>query len=183
MKTLRPLPLVLLALVTTVAACVSVADETTLTTQVSSTTTQTTEAATLPDGTYFGFVRGVEQTALVFDPAEWFGNEEADAAARADGVIGPTENMPNPFYIRNPVEDNLRLEVTPGAGFTLLAYDDTGAPTVEKSVTYAELAQLWTTSEQGDIFFSETSWDEFGLPVHLTIFAGKVAGGTEQYIP
>jgi hypothetical protein len=190
MNPLRLLPLLLVFLAMTVGGCQTTSEEFASTTsaaataETSSTAHQTTQpAATVPDGTHFGFIHEVSDGTVVFDPAEWLGGDEAVAAARADGAIGPTEDLPNPFYIRNPVVDSLRLPVAPGAGFTLLVYDDTGAPGAQETVSYGDLLRLWAPENVGDHYYSQTAWDDFGLAMYLTISGGLVTGGMEQYIP
>ncbi len=127
MNPLRLLPLLLVVPMIAVGGCETTPGDSASTTGVagaaetSSTAHQTTQpAATLPDGTHFGFIHEVGDGTVVFDPAEWLGGDEAVAAARADGAIGSTEDLPNPFYIRNLVVESLRLPIAPSARFHLV---------------------------------------------------------------
>ena len=64
-----------------------------------------TPATTPPPTTrQFGYIRDIHLDArtLEFDRAEFLTGAKATAAARADGVIGPGEAVPNDYYIRNP---------------------------------------------------------------------------------
>jgi hypothetical protein len=132
----------------------------------------------VPDGKQFGFVHEVSGGKLVFDPAEWLTGEEAAAAHRAHG-----EEQSEPFYIDNQKVEALHLPVGAAAKFTLLAYDSTGTPVLEKALSYNELAQLWATGKDDQLMSAGFGSDDLGLPMYLTISAGLVTGGKEQYIP
>ncbi len=80
--------------------------------------------AGLMDGRHFGEVASVDPDApaLTIDPAEFLTGEAATRAARADGEIGPGEQLDTDYYIRNvgkdvyriPVDRNARIEVLEG---------------------------------------------------------------------
>ena len=132
----------------------------------------------VPDGKQFGFVHEVGGGKLVFDPAEWLTGEEAAAAYRAHG-----QEQSEPFYIDNPRVEAFHLPVDAAAQFSLLAYDSTGTPGLEKALSYNELAQLWVTGKDDQLMSPGFGSDDLGLPMYLTMSAGRVTGGKEQYIP
>ena len=155
MRGLRSLPVVLLvlAVVAGTYACASggTTSGTSTTTQTISTTTTTETAVTIPDGTQFGFVHRVADGTLSFDPAEFLDAEAGVVVARADGAIGPDEGLSDPFYIHNPKVEDVRLQVDPTAQFTLLAYDSTGTPLLDKTLSYDELAHLWANGDDDEL--------------------------------
>jgi|GEM_PF-2455758 len=130
---------------------------------------------TLPKGTSFGFIRFFDATALYVDPAEFFGEEAAVKAARKDGEIGPHEDLPNPFYIRNRSTAIVRVPVS--AGLRVRVIDNQEA--TEHSITTAEFASLYCGEARPDWLYSNPE----DLPVNLTITNGEVVKVEEQYVP
>jgi hypothetical protein len=146
------------------------------------TTASTTDTAgTIPDGVHFGFVRQVTADTLTFDPAEFLGGEQALEAARADGSVGPTEDLSDPFYIRNADEGEILLEVDPAAQFTLFVAPEQ-SELVKKTVSIGELARLFAGGAQDPHAPYYTGF-EYGLSIDLNISGGRVTGGTEKYLP
>lgn len=130
----------------------------------------------LADGKQFGWVRHFDGHAIYIDPAEFFSDDKAIEAAREDGEIGKTEDLPNPFYIRDPDADVVRVDVP--EGFTLTVIDGSKYP-AERTLNRATLAGLYCPD-------ADTAWmysppDQ--LPVHLNISGGTARSATEQYIP
>lgn len=64
-----------------------------------------------------GFITAVnpEARTIDFDEAEWLTGDEAAAAAVADGQLRPGEPVPNDYYIRNPHEEAVELDVAEDA--------------------------------------------------------------------
>jgi hypothetical protein len=190
-KLLRFLPLLLLVGAIAAAGCGTTSDDTATTTIGVTTTTigvtTTTIGATtttdsqvaISDGEYFGFVRQVAADALVFDPAELLSGEAAVAAARADGAIGPTEELPNDFYIRNPEKEEVRLEVHPSARFTLIGLTSTGE-LADEVVSLGELAKLWSGADDTSQYYGFAVGE---LPMTLIVSDGAVTEAAQQYLP
>lgn len=100
------------------------------------------------DERLFGELVAVDGNApsITLDLGQLFGAggpDEANAAARADGVIGPNEDLPNPFYVRDLHERRI-IRLDPAATVTALGYDAEGN-SVPKQVALAEFAALWRT--------------------------------------
>jgi hypothetical protein len=164
---------------TFLAGCSAEGAVTTTSTAFASVTTDT--ASTISDGVHFGFVRQVATDTLTVDPAEFLSGEEALKAARADGAIGATEDLPDPYYIDNPTEEELLLAVDPAAHFTLLVAPEQ-SELVQKTVSIGELARLWSGAAQDPHAPYYTDFAN-GLPMDLTISEGHVTGGVEKYLP
>lgn len=166
---------------TVLSSCSSNATETT-TTSTTSTTTPPTTTTTTGGGIdeQFGFVRQVAGGALVFDPADMLSGSEAVAAARADGVIGADEDLPNDFYIRNTDATEARsLEVADGAEFLLIGFTSSGAITGQP-VSYEQLAALFAGDADSSGLYGFIPGD---LPMHLSLSGDTVMGGSQQYLP
>ena len=52
----------------------------------------------------FGYLQAIDldRRTVSFDAAEFLEGDAADRAARDDGSIGPNEQVPNDYYVRNP---------------------------------------------------------------------------------
>lgn len=129
----------------------------------------------LPDGSQFGWVRHFDGHAIYVDPAEFF-SDDAVEAAREDGEIGETEDLPDPFHIRDPDADVVRVEVL--EGFTLTVIDGANYP-AERTLSRAALARLYCPD-------ADTAWmysppDQ--LPAHFNLSGGIARTATEQYVP
>jgi hypothetical protein len=178
MKTPRIL-LLLLVFIVFMAGCGSASDDAASTTMSGATTTATRDQPSISDGVHFGFVRQVGGDALVFDPAEFLSGEDALTAARDDGAIGPSEDLPNDFYIDNPDEEEIRLGVDPTAQFTLIESNETGE-LANKVISYEELVELWTRTDDTSTYYGFVAGE---LPMTLTIADGRVTAGEQQYLP
>jgi hypothetical protein len=171
----------LLGLAAFLASCEAESDGTT------TSTAEGLDGSAILDGEQFGFAVGVTGTDLLFDQAEWLSGDAALQIARAEGAIGPDELLSDPFYISDPEEDPVRLEVDPAAEFTLLVADAEGSP-VGKTISLAEFVSLWAGNEDGSAYYSGLPVQPNGsltvrVPMTLTVVGGKVTGGIEQYMP
>lgn len=97
---------------------------------------------------------------LDLDEVEWFGDKEAENAAREDGVIEP-ESLPNGFYIRNASNEITRIKLEPDVFIAEL----NGARA--QSVDYAD-------------FIDEELQDRL---FNITFVEDKVVVVTEKYRP
>lgn len=175
------LTLVVLALVA--AACNGGAgmNPATTTTAPSPTTTQLAPPLeTLSDGEHFVFARRGAAGALMVDPAQFLTGDEANAAAREDGVIGANEETPGGFYIRNSEPHEVAVPPAAGVLFVLLGFDADGAPTVERSVSYEDLTELLAGDADVEEYYGLLPGD---LPMMLTVDGGEVVSGRQQYLP
>jgi hypothetical protein len=130
------------------------------------------------------FVQSVDATkgTVVADYAQWFTGEAATEAAREDGEIGPDEQVPNDYYIRN---DNTRLRTLDVADDTDVGlqacYPDPGPCVTTEAVD----VETWATllSDPGS---DVVSWQWYGggyLPYWLTLDGDLVVQVVEQYLP
>lgn len=180
-----------------VAACGSTASSTTTvpsttqppvttTTEVTTTSapTTTTEATTtsvptttMPDGSHFVFLRRVHGEELGVDPADFLTGQEAVDAARAAGVIGPDEDLPNDFFISNPEPDVATMSLADDAVIALLPSDAAPEPV---GIDLATLQGLFV----GEI--DATPWYSFipgDLPVLVTVEGGRITEVVQFYLP
>jgi hypothetical protein len=142
--------------------------------------TAPTASTTVPDGVHFGFVTQVTEDSMEFIPAEWFSGDAAVEAARADGFIGPDDELDDPYYIRDSDSNLATLEVDPAAQFTLNVAGSTG-DLVGKTVSITQLAQLWAGDDDGSVYYA--GFPAESLPMDLTVSNGRVTEGTEKYMP
>ncbi|MDQ7991696.1 MAG: hypothetical protein AAGC63_14925 [Propionicimonas sp.] len=129
-----------------------------------------------PDGTQFGSVRHFDGRSIYLDPAERFSNEDANQAAREDGRIGPTEELPNPVYIRNPDPGVVRVDVW--NGFTLTTIDAANYP-AQRTLSRADLASLYCPGTDTTWMYSPADH----LPVDVIVSGGRAHSATEYYLP
>jgi len=97
------------------------------------------------DDRLFGAIVGIDPSALTVDVdlAQFFGLEDGIAAAREDGVIGPNEDLPNPFYVRN-LRERRTLGIAPDATVIVLGYDADGN-TLMTPISREEFVLFWRT--------------------------------------
>ncbi len=161
---------------TTVAATTTTAEATTTsTTPPSSTTTEgdplapegsgcTPGTDTLPDGEWYGGVRGFDERGFSFDLACLYIGDAAEAAAAEDGEESPP---PNDYYVRNE-NDQVRM-LTVDAD-TPVTWYTSGDPNDEVTGTYAEWIEFLATQESY-------------LGIWVTVESGAVTEITERWVP
>jgi hypothetical protein len=115
------------------------------------TRTETVDLTPLPEAERtLGFIvdriSGDDGTvALVVDYAEWLTGWAATAAARTDGVIGPEDQVPNDYYIRNN-NDRLRTLLVAGDA-TIRVIDATALRLPHIAMSLAEFDRMFTTGD------------------------------------
>ena len=122
------------------------------------------DAATLPEGEWFGYLTAASASGIEFDLACWFTGQAAIDAAAEDGEESPP---PNDYYVRNDNSQIRSLTVSPEA--EVLWYP-TGDPTGDAEVTF----QQW---------FDEVEGRGFMFGVWLDVIDGEVAAMREQWVP
>lgn len=135
--------------------------------------------ATLPDGEHFGFVSAFDGETLTVDPAEFLSDEEAVSAAREDGEIGPGEDLPNPFYLRNPDAEQIRLAVAPGFEVTLVDHRGTRPGTVDATT----LAALFAGDADASWVYGWFDGPVQQMPMVLEVAGGEVVRADQRYLP
>lgn len=135
--------------------------------------------AALPDGEVFAYINEVGGAEITVDPALMLTGEEARAAAEADGVIGPGEDLPNDFYIRNTDPGPLTVGVADDADLVVLTFDSGGSIT-ETSIALADLVVAFTGDYPGVPIYGLVAGE---FPVTLTVEGGTVTGFTQVYLP
>lgn len=98
------------------------------------------------DERLFGEIVAIDANvpSITLDLGQLFGGggpDEANAAARADGVIGPNEDLPNPFYVRD-LHERRTIGLDPAATVVVLGYDAEGN-TLPTPVSLSEFVALW----------------------------------------
>lgn len=129
----------------------------------------------LRDGKSFGFVHHFDGIALYVDPADFFGNAEAIKAAREDGEIGPGEDLPNPFYIRNRSDAIVRVPISEALRIKVLDNQEAQP----HSLSLAAFTSLYCASGRLHWMYS----DPAQLPVWITVANGVATKVAEQYVP
>jgi hypothetical protein len=134
--------------------------------------------ATLPDGTYFGFVEGIDtgSDAMAFDLACFYTGEDANEQAAQRGDEVP---VPNDVYI---VNDNPATRDVPVDPFTELRLIDWNACC--EASPGAELDALATAVAQRD--FVEIDGFRYAgslSPYWVTIEDGRIVQIEEQFLP
>jgi hypothetical protein len=137
--------------------------------------TLTVSAGTVPDGKSFAFVHHFDGVALYLDPAEFFGNEEAVRQARKDGEIGPNEDLPNPFYIRNKETSIIRVPVSMKFAATVLDNQEL-QPHALSATQFA--ASFCVGADRSWMNSAGTP-----IPASLKVEDGHVIAVDEQYVP
>lgn len=138
-----------------------------------------TPSAALPDGEVFAFINEVGGAEITVDPALMLTGEQARAAAEADGVIAPGEDLPNDFYIQNADPGPLTVGVTDDAELVVLTFDASGS-IVETPIALADLAEAFTGDYPGVAIYGLVAGE---FPVTLTVEGGMVTGFTQAYLP
>ena len=123
------------------------------------------DAASLPEGEWFGFVETTSATGIEFDLACWFTGQAAIDASAEDGEESPP---PNDYYVRNENTLTRSLPVSPEV--PVVWYPDGGDPTTETVVDF----EAWAEAVVGRGFM-------FG--VWLDVIDGEVHEIREQWVP
>ena len=147
--------------------------------ETESATTTIEAPQSLGDGRMFGYIRSVRGTAIQFDPAEFLVGEKANAAARADGTIGPTESVSNDYYIRNADTTTTTLSVSPSVRVTVVRCPTSCREGVQG--TFAGLARSFADPDA-----NTTYADQYRGPnsqYWVTLRGGRVVAIDEQYLP
>ena len=123
------------------------------------------DAASLPEGEWFGFVEATSATGIEFDLACWFTGQAAIDASAEDGEESPP---PNDYYVRNESPMTRSLPVSPDV--PVVWYPEGGDPTTETEVGF----EVWAEAVVGRGFM-------FG--VWLDVIDGEVHQIREQWVP
>lgn len=123
------------------------------------------DAASLPEGEWFGFVEATSATGIEFDLACWFTGQAAIDASAEDGEESPP---PNDYYVRNESTLTRSLPVSPEV--PVVWYPEGGDPTTESQVDFETWAEA--VVERGFMF-----------GVWLDVIDGEVHEIREQWVP
>lgn len=123
----------------------------------------------MPDGRHFGYIRTATSDTVAVDLADFLTGNAANAAARAAADIGPTETVPNDYYIvnRDPVVTVLHVATNvrvtrvacpsscrqgfPGSYADFVAsFGKPGRPTLADSYRGAH-SQYWLTTRNDEV--------------------------------
>jgi hypothetical protein len=119
------------------------------------------------DGRHFGYIRTATADSVAVDFADFLTGAAANAAARAAGDIGPTEQVPNDYYIANPDPATVMLPVAAGVRVTRVACPSScregladtyasllasyGKPTLSDTPPRGPTSQYWLTTRNGEV--------------------------------
>jgi hypothetical protein len=124
------------------------------------------------------YVTGFEGGVVSADYVQWFVGEEANIAAREDGVIPEDETVSNDYYIRNDNPQIRELNLSPVAPIVLQACMDEGACVTTVGVTVDQWSELVGGGEPDG-----WAWYGGSLPYWLTVRDGEIIQVVEQYLP
>jgi hypothetical protein len=133
----------------------------------------------LPDGRWYGFLRGLdlERAVAAFDVAQWLVLDDATAAAIEDGQIAEGDTVPNDHYVRN---ESSRVRDVPLADDVVV----TVARCPSRCGQFlGDLAGLAASFDTGERLFLDAPYRGEQSSYWLTIVAGQVTGIDEQYVP
>ncbi len=131
----------------------------------------------------FAYVTAFDGSTLTADYATFLTGDEATAAARADGVIGQDETVPNDFYIRNENPMLRELPVSDTAPVVLQTCFVDGPCVRPVAVTLEQWSTLLVEQSADGL---PEGWQWYGagaLPYWLTLQDGVVVQVSEQYLP
>jgi hypothetical protein len=182
--TAAPTTTATVATTTTTAPVTTSVPSTDTSTTTEPSTTSTTEALSsaetrLPDGTIkgMGFIDAVWETGgarhLSIDYAEMLTGEEARQAAIEAGYIGPDEDLPNDYFIRN-VNPQLR-EFTVSASAAITTATRSGG--FDEPATWVEFLSFWTAAPPED------ATHMYLVPWWIIRDGTEVISIDEQYVP
>jgi hypothetical protein len=132
------------------------------------------------------FIQELDRMAktLVADYIQMLTGEDAVAAAREDGFIGPDDELGNDFYIRNQNPRLRTLSLADDLVVVLTAcYPDEGPCVTLESVDDATWYRLASDPESA---VKTLGWHWYGLgelPYWLTLQDGAIVQVEEQYLP
>ncbi len=155
------------------------------TTTTSDTIAQSTTTTASVQEEIFGWLRSFESgsggTIVGIDKAEMLSGDEALAAARKDGAIGPNEDLPNDFYISDPDESIAMFTVAPDVVITLQACFPEGPCVTTVPVDLDTWSILLGGEDDPGL---EWSWYGAGsLPYVFTVLGDQVLSMEEVYLP
>lgn len=137
-----------------------------------------TPLPSFPDGETSAWITGVSDLTITVDPAEMLSGQAAHDAAVEEGAIAPGEDLPNDYYIANPIREAVEVSVADTARVTVFALDTTGA-IVEAEISLVDLAAAFA----GDGEFSVYGLDPSAFPVTLTVEGGGVTAISQVFLP
>lgn len=133
--------------------------------------------ATGPTARQFTYLKDVYRSAgtiwAVADYAQMLTGAAAVKAAREDGEIGPGEDVPNDYYIRNQNKQLRKMAVVPGA------------PVLFHKTNQGRWNGAGSAGDLVDIFKSSGDDARFmkNAPYWITLKGGRIAKVEQQYVP
>ena len=117
----------------------------------------------------------VDGPAVTLELVQWFsGPDAANEAARADGVIGPNDDLPEPFYVRDLGQRRV-IRVAEDATVIVLGYDAEGNIEPDQ-VPLAEFAAHWQRGPASGAWTAAAyDWCSIGN--------GRIVRIEAQYVP
>lgn len=130
-----------------------------------------------PISTYVGYISSFGENypdLFHFDPVEWI---TPDNASRIDELQLTDLDMPNGFYVYNPREDNLAMEVSEGTEYRFIDWNRQFKPLGED--------RNYTTKDKEEFHEYLKSYPDLAanIPFWIETKDGYVISITEQYIP
>lgn len=127
----------------------------------------------LGDGDHVALVSGRDAKGglVALDPVTWLSGEEANAAAREDGVIAEGETVPNDYYVRNPEKEQRWLSLDPQAGIRLVDCEHDGCRSTRRATVVGFLNGAAKPMNGDEAFFD------------VLVEEGVVVRLVERYVP
>lgn len=165
-----------LVLVLLLAACGGGGSSTTTST-VPTTTSTTVAVTTAPEIEQFAFVRAIDEAEIRFDPATILTGEEAVDAARADGVLGEGEDLPD-FYISNPDTEETVATLDTDGTYVLVGFDRYNS-LIDRQLSLGEIVAVLNGANTEEFYGIIPG----GVPMNLTLVGDIVVSARQQYLP
>jgi len=167
-----------LALTLALAACGGDGAATT-TTSIAAAPSTTVAVTAAPEIEQFAFVRAIDASEIRFDPATMLTGEEAVEAARADGVLAEGEDLPNDYYISNPVTEDTVAALDRDGEYYLIGFSSPGGELVNRQMSLEDLVAVLNGANP-DLFYGIIPG---AVPMILTLSGDTVVAAHQQYLP
>jgi len=133
----------------------------------------------LPDGVWFGYLADVDlgRRVLVFDLAQWFIGDDAEAAAREDGAVADDESVSNDYYVRNTTTATPEVPFAEGVAVTVARCPGSCGQFV------GDVEGLAASFDGGGPFDLADAYRGAQSQYWLTVEGGAATSIDEQYVP
>lgn len=127
----------------------------------------------------FGYLTYVDALYVYIDPAEYFEGDDAQEAARQDGVITGNQKLRNTYYIRNTDTTVVKLNPTDGFRLTYWAKTDANQGLGAEVIAHSDATSLYCKAPLD----SPVLGGYQSIPVAVTVNDGFIYEASQTYLP